>query len=220
MAEEYEEKIFRLAFKKDSHSHILEKETDIIKVVVRGLELREPVLIHPANEDAVLEQINFFVDVQDFQGDEAFNDRLNQLDKLNPKDPMVEQIEKESGYSNYLTREIINTVDKLLDTCVFVSDENPNSSSEEEGPDDVKHTTRIGHDIRSIIRQPFQKNKVTMNAPTKIVMRRFLLTDLARLGDFKIVASDKFQSDFNKFLQSSKGGTNRRKSTKSRKNRL
>jgi hypothetical protein len=118
-----------------------------------------------------------------FQEDDVFNARLDQLDRE-------------------------NAVDKLLDHCILVT-EVSGDSSDEEDPHGARHPGRIVWDINAMIEKPFKKNKLSMIAASKASTRRFLLTDIMNGGEFAYIASKEFQNDLDKSIRS-KGGKQER----------
>ena len=219
--EDYVNKIFRLTFKRDSHFSIFTKETNIVELASRALKLREPILIHPANEADVLKQIGEFVDVLDLKMDEAFNRRLDELDKLNPKDTMVEEIERMTGYSKQVTRYMIQIADGLLNATVEVADQG--DSSEEEDINEAKDLTYINKILTFIIETPLDKRrkKVPVSEDTRASLRREILKAMInpehsyheRLNSGETL-------DRLEIFSASKGGTKRRRKLKRTKRKL
>ena len=209
--ESYEEKIFRLAFKMSENVPHLKSDAQLRDNVDAALKLSYQVAIKPYLKALVLQEIRNKVIANGLQDNKGFNERLDELDARNPKDNMAEEIERLSGYSKQVTRQMIQIADGLLNATVEVSD--LGESSEEEDINEVKDNEEIDAILKFIIETPLDKKrkKKPVSEDTRNKLRREILEAMLNPKDtYFNLNSGEFLSRLQRF-SASKGGTKRRK---------
>ena len=234
---QYVEQIFRLTFKRDAGilytrsaqpgriTQLVDRVLKRLGDVTFKLSTLTRMRINLADVEPVLAEIT--AAVGELRQNKAFNDRLNELDELNPRDIIVERVEEDTDYANPVTKEMIEATDALIHATV--ENKCPNSSEEEDSDDE--YLAEVTPAIKKM--RMLQGKRVSLTEKEIDAVRYEILKDAAT-GVFDIVG-DAWNKKFDKFLKTQaacraaaaqevldsvgkvRGGTKRRKSKKKRR---
>ena len=228
--EDYAEKIFRLTFKRDRTSSpapltasAMDKLVDSAIELPENLSSHEPVSIHPNNVAQALRNINRR---KNYGGLDEYAERFAQLDKLNPRDLIVERVEDDNDYAKPVTKKMISAMDALI--YATVDNKCPDSSVEEDSDDD-DYQLEVRLAIEKILALP--RERICLDEKVIDALRYQMLTLIVN-GEFDILGGE-WEDKFSRFIGEQKvlmerrkkkalglsGGTKRRKSKKKRTRR-
>ena len=223
--EDYAEKIFRLTFRKDGRAQMMPGLVEIRELVDEALifpeklESKERVSInpYPGNERRALEQIRKIVLERNLEQDPEFNRILDILAQLDPKDPMVDQIEKATSYLKRVTRQMIKTTDDFLNATVEVrgpdttieDDEDAEDAEDEDVDEKAEENEKRTKEYENVLSKihdilAFPEQKVLVDEETKDDMRREILHSMATGGKYADLLEHHFQTTLSTFLAEKK----------------